>query len=128
MQIKFDLQLIVYNVVINLTLGLREYLLTKTPSEQLVGRLARRLDPQVIPAVARKLGLTPGEIVRVRDQTAGVSPWHRSFHTLHSVIQKQSVTVGQLQEALVAEGVGPHVLCQVKCLPFFCLTNCHPFF
>ena len=87
-----------------------------------MGRLARRLDPQVIPAVARKLGLTPGEIVRVRDQTAGVSPWHRSFHTLHSVIQKQSVTVGQLQEALVAEGVGPHVLCQVKCLPFFCLT------
>lgn len=100
--------------------GLREYLLSKSPSEQLVGRLARRLDPQVIPTIAQKLGLTQIEVRRVRDSaarstaepTAGSTAWRQSFQTLQNAVRKHSLTLGDLQEAIVSAGVGKHVMCQ----------------
>lgn len=102
--------------------GLREYLLSKSPSEQLVGRLARRLDPQVIPTIAQKLGLTQIEVRRVRDSaarstaepTAGSTAWRQSFQTLQNAVRKHSLTLGDLQEAIVSAGVGKHVMCQVS--------------
>uniref|UniRef100_K1PES2 Heat shock 70 kDa protein 12B n=1 Tax=Magallana gigas TaxID=29159 RepID=K1PES2_MAGGI len=104
--------------------GLREYLLSKSPSEQLVGRLARRLDPQVIPTIAQKLGLTQIEVRRVRDSaarstaepTAGSTAWRQSFQTLQNAVRKHSLTLGDLQEAIVSAGVGKHVMCQTDAL------------
>lgn len=103
-----------------------------------MGRLARRLDPQVIPTIAQKLGLTQIEVRRVRDSaagstavstagpTAGSTAWRRSFQTLQSAVRKHSLTLGDLQEAIVSAGVGKHVMCQVGRAhvfdAFICLT------
>ncbi|XP_061185423.1 uncharacterized protein LOC133193475 [Saccostrea echinata] len=92
--------------------GLKEYLLSKTPSEQLIGRLARRLDPKGILSISQRLGLSQVEVRRVRDRTVGASLWRRSFNTLRAAILDQSLTLGQLQAAIIAEGVGEHILCQ----------------
>lgn len=95
-----------------------------------MGRLARRLDPQVIPTIAQKLGLTQIEVRRVRDSAAGSTAvstaWRRSFQTLQSAVRKHSLTLGDLQEAIVSAGVGKHVMCQVGRAhvfdAFICLT------
>lgn len=87
-----------------------------------MGRLARRLDPQVIPTIAQKLGLTQIEVRRVRDSaarstaepTAGSTAWRQSFQTLQNAVRKHSLTLGDLQEAIVSAGVGKHVMCQVS--------------